>query len=110
MSDGYDQRGSGLNLRFTIRSLLVLTTLVAAFFGGRASMGPDIEAERLRAKVAEQDLRALRQQVDTRPAQFIQQFTLPRPIQDMRSIDRAEQQNLKELQQRIDKAMNREGL
>src|SRR5262245_56822334 len=101
---------SGLHLRFTIRSLLILTTLIAAFFGGRASMGPLIEAERLRAKLAEQDLQALRRQADTRPAQYIQRFTLPRPIQDMRSIDRAEQQNLRELHQRIDRAINPEGL
>ena len=101
-----------LALRFTIRSLLVLTTLVAAFFGGRASLTPTLQAERLRAKMAQQEAQAyarrldLIQQRNASPSQLIQQIIQPRPSQDWRGFERAERQNMWELQQRIEKSMN----
>lgn len=42
-------------LQFSLRTLFVLMLLVAAYIGGRESMRPAIEAERLRAKRAQDD-------------------------------------------------------
>ena len=41
-------------LQFSLRGLLLLVLLVAVFLGGRASVLPLIEAERARAKAAQQ--------------------------------------------------------
>ena len=42
-------------LQFSLRTLFVLMCVVAAFFGGRESMRPMIQAERLRAERARAD-------------------------------------------------------
>jgi uncharacterized protein YlxW (UPF0749 family) len=62
MFDDLNRHCPRLSFRFTIRSLLILTTFVAAFFGGRASMMPMVEAERMRAKAAEELARAAQEQ------------------------------------------------
>src|SRR5262245_56357865 len=98
-------------VRFTIRSLLIVTTVVAAFFGGRASMHPELEMERLRTKIAQQEAQASARQLQslqqstTSQSQYIQRFIRPRAA-DRQAIDRAEEQNLYELRQRIEKAIN----
>ena len=40
-------------LQFSLRTLFVLMLLVAAFFGGRGSMKPAIQAERIKAEQAQ---------------------------------------------------------
>lgn len=51
-----------LLLQFSLRTLFWLTLLVAAFFGGRESMRPALQAERARAD--KERYAALLQQVD----------------------------------------------
>jgi hypothetical protein len=96
-------------VRFTIRSLLILTTVVAAFFGGRRSMKPELEAERLLTKIAQQEADAHARRLDLiqqeSRSQFIRQIVQPRPSEDWRGFERAERQNMRELQQRIEKAI-----
>jgi hypothetical protein len=103
-----------LPLRFTIRSLLILTTLVAAFFGGRASMMPLVEAERQRAEAARQEVREhalqykaiLPNNLPTSQSIRVIRQGPQWPSIESDAIDRAEQQNLRKWRQRIEKAVN----
>jgi hypothetical protein len=112
MNSQSPHRKAGFGGQFTIRSLLILTTLVAAFFGGRASMGPVIEAERLRTKIAKQEAETHARRLDaieqanTLQSRSIQRIMQARPTDQWRGIERAERQNMLEMQQRIDRAVN----
>jgi hypothetical protein len=99
--------------QFSLRSLLVVMALVAAFFGGRATMVPRIEAERAKrlqaekiANVDSQKLAALRQAAGQRQAavRVIRFNSDGRPFIRVErpgdGIERAERVNLWQHQQR----------
>jgi hypothetical protein len=114
------QASRGPSLRFTIRGLIVLTTVIAAFFGGRASMQPAIERERDRTNAARlladryARLEALRKESQiarARVAEAESKLASYRVVQQQswrfkmsQGVERAEQQNLRQLQERIKRA------
>jgi CO/xanthine dehydrogenase Mo-binding subunit len=59
--------------QFSLRTLLVIMLVVAAFFGGRESMRPTIRAERQQAAMARAEAEMARAQAEAHQAQAIMQ-------------------------------------
>jgi hypothetical protein len=95
-------------LRYSLRSLLILTALVAAFFGGRASMLPALqERERL---LADQEAKA-RQAAATQATKAMVRVQVLDTFQSQRlsavrreAVDAAERWNLFEHERRLQDA------